>query len=60
MVILNGASKFFVIILMCGLALSCNNMTKTDRMEIKLLAGEINSLFVQAKKEIETLTHLFD
>ncbi|MCD4675949.1 MAG: hypothetical protein K8S18_08135, partial [Desulfobacula sp.] len=30
-------------------------MTKTDRMENKLLAGEINSLFVQAKKEIETL-----
>jgi len=55
MVKLYGASIFFVTILMCSLLLSCNKMSDTDRMEIKSLAGEINSLFVQARKEIETL-----
>lgn len=52
---LYGVSKFSILILVCGLFLSCSKMTKTDRMELNVLANEINSLFVQAGKEIETL-----
>jgi len=55
MVKIYGPLKFFVIILTCGLLLSCNKMSETDRVEIKSLARDINSLFVQARKEIETL-----
>ncbi len=35
--------------------MSCSKMSETDRMEIKSLAGEINSLFLKARKEIEAL-----
>ena len=55
MVKIDGPLKFFVIALTCGLLLSCNKMSETDRMEVKSLAGEVNSLFVQARKKIEML-----
>jgi len=50
-----GAAVFFVAILVYGLLPSCDKMSETDRMEIKSLAGQINSLFIQARKEIEEL-----
>lgn len=47
--------KFTVTILMCATFISCNALSESDDIEVKLIAGEINSLFVQARKEIEGL-----
>lgn len=47
--------KIFVVALILGLLPACNTMSEKDRLEIKALAGKINSLFVEAREEIEGL-----
>lgn len=50
-----AASTGFMILLLCVLLPSCNNISEMDRMELESLAGNINALFEQARDEIDSL-----
>ena len=52
---LYSSSKFIIVLFICASFISCSTLSESDKIEIESLAKEINSLFVDARKEIDDL-----
>ena len=50
--------KFIAVVLICLIIGSCSTISDSDRMELSSLAREINSLFLQARDDIDRLKKL--